>query len=286
VDSALVQLFRRTNLPDHILTYDETRRWPEAEREALFHLDILRRTEDAKTLVCDTCGDEEDVVIGLGREPRVHCRQFGLMPVRAERLQQWDMDFNALGRVLRAGLKLSSGIDEVTSGRIWMLGRRQVVDRTAEFFLVQGIAWPDSVDLLRSAARLQISPAPVILIPDRLPEQTEWRESGRALLRLSERTRLQDGQLIIDFDVFAGLFHQTAEAFEKPLSPTPVAERPALIEKFRKDHSCLVKDVYYWAKVDRTELNKWKNGDLVVPNGGAPATRIEKLLQRGEKNRV
>jgi hypothetical protein len=38
--------------------------------------------------------------------------------------------------------------------------------------------------------------------------------------------------------------------------------------------------------VDRADLNKWKNGQPSVPNGGDKATRIEKLLQRGHKTRV
>jgi hypothetical protein len=258
-------VFRRTNLPEHLFTYDEMRRWPEAEREALLRLGLLRRADDADSVVCETCGESEEVRSDLGPEPRVYCPQLGLMPVSQERLQQWDVDFQALARLLRAGLNLAGTVEELAPGRAWILGRRVVIDRPAEFFLVHGIAWPDSINLLRSAARIQSSPAPLILVPDRLPTQPEWRESGRTLFRLSEWTRLLEGQLLIDFDAFATLRHQAATDFEKPLTPTPVAQRPALIQKFRKDHSCPVKDVYGWANVGRAEFNKWTNGDPSVP---------------------
>jgi hypothetical protein len=286
VDSALVQAFRRADLPDHVFTFDETRRWPEADREALLQLGILRQTDDAESLTCEACGDDEDVITGLGRELRVHCRLLGLRSVRPERVQQWDVDFGSLGRHLQAGLQLAGEIDEVAQSRIWMLGRRKVIDRAAEFFLIQGIAWPDSLNLLQGAARLHGSPAPIVLIPDRLPEQAEWRASGRAPFRLSEWTSLRDGQLVVEFDAFADLYRQTADAIDKPLEPTPVADRDPLIKNFCKGHGCNVNEISYWAHVDRSDLNRWKNGSPLIPDGGDRATRIEKLLQRGHKTRV
>lgn len=283
----LTQLLSRADLAGHIIVYDETRHWPAAEREAIFRLGILRRIEDAEHVTCEACPDAPyaEVISDIGPEPRIYCGEHGLMRIAGERLQQWQVDFEALGRLVVAGLVLKSGILPVTPGRIWLLGRRQVAGRTAEFFLVQGIDWPDSVEVLRSAPRLVGSPAPIIVCPDQLPSQAEWRESGRVFFRLSEWAHLKDGNLAIEFDTFADLYRQTAEASTKPLTPTPIPARAGLIQRFCQDHRCRLKQVYTWAGVDRGDLNRWKSGNPLIPDGGEPAMRIERLLQLGQRSR-
>lgn len=287
MDSPLAQLFSRTDLAGHVIVYDETRRWPAAEREAILRLGILRRIEDADYVTCDVCPDAHyaDIILDIGPEPRIYCGEHGLMRVAPERLQQWEVDSEALARLLAPQLNLTPGMQVVTPGRIWLLGRRQVSGRTAEFFLVQGIAGPDSVELLRSAPRLAGSPAPIIVCPDQLPGHSEWRESGRALFRLTEWAHLKDGRLTIEFEAFADLYRQTSAAFEKPLTPTPVAQREGLIQKFCQDHGCRLKQVCTWAAVDRGDLNRWKSGNPLIPDGGDPAMRIERLLQLGQRSR-
>lgn len=287
MDKALAQLLKRTDLVGHVITWDETRHWPAAEREAIFRLGLLRRIEDAEYATCEVCPDGHyaEVISDIGPEPRIYCGEHGLMRVAAERLQQWEVDFEALTRLLAVQLHLTPGMQVVTPGRIWLLGRRQVAGRMAEFFLVQGICWPDSMEVLRSASRLAGSPAPIIVCPDRLPSDAEWRESGRMFFRLSEWAQL-DGDLKIEFGDFAGLYQQRAEAFDGPLTATSPQERGSLIKRFCSDHKCTVAQVCAWANVDRGDLSRWKNGNPLIPDGGERALRIEKLLQRGIKTRT
>ena len=285
MDSPLVQLLRRTDLEGHVLSYDETRRWPPVEREAILALGLLQRIEDANYVRCEVCPDAPyaEVIPDINREPRVHCEGCGLRRIPAERLHQWRVDFEALGGLLRQDLALVGQLSMLVPGRIWLLGRRHVGERLAEFFLVQGIGWPDSAFTLRQAARLLTSPAPILVVPHGLPVQPEWRESGRAFLRLTEWVSLCDGRIQVCFDEFAQLYMHTAKAFERPVTPTPVADSPARLQQFCEEHKCTLKQCCDWANVDRSELNRWKNGHPSVPNGGAPATRIERLLQLGER---
>lgn len=288
MDSALEQVLKRTNLPSHVIVYDETRRWLAAEREAVFGLGILRQIEDAEYVTCNACGDphETEVILGMGTEPRVYCGEVGLMPIRPERLHQWEVDFDGLARLLGIELHLVGGIQVVTPGRIWLLGRRQAAERTVEFFLVQGIAWPDSVEILRAAPRLQNSPAPIVLCPNRMPQNPEWQQSGRALLSLIELMRFEDGRLVTEFEAFADLHRQIAARVKEPLVPTPVADRARVLKEFCRKDRCQVKDVYYWAYVARADLNKWKLGRPQIADHSEKAVRIEKLLQRGQKTRA
>jgi hypothetical protein len=105
------------------------------------------------------------------------------------------------------------------------------------------------------------------------------------MFSLTEWARLQDGQLVVDFDAFADLYRQTSKTFKRPLEPTPTAERDALIKWFCEDHRCTVADLCFWAHVDRGDLSRWKKRHRLIPDGGAPAIRIEKLLQCGYKTR-
>ncbi|MGC8761743.1 MAG: hypothetical protein ACP5VC_17435 [Bryobacteraceae bacterium] len=285
MDSPLVQLLSRTDLEGHILSHDDIRGWPAAERAAIFALGILQRIEDAEYVTCEVCPEAPyaEVISDIGPEPGVHCEGCGLRRISAERLHQWRVDFEALGGLLRSHLDLLGKASTLVPGRIWLLGRKHFAGRMAEFFLVQGIAWPDSTDRLNQAARLLTSPAPILVVPHGLPVQPEWRESGRAFLRLTEWASLCDGRIQICFDEFAQLYMQTAQAFERPVAPTPVADRPARLQQFCEEHKCTLKQCCDWANVDRSELNRWKNGHPSVPDGGAPATRIERLLQLGER---
>lgn len=288
MDSPLKQLLRRADLDGHVLGFDETRRWPADERDAVLRSGILRKAADAEYATCEICADGEpcDLILDIGPEPRIHCPEHGLVRIAQERLQQWEVDFEKLGSLLAGQLGLHGGQQSVLAGRVWQLGRRQVGGRTAEFFLVQGIAWPDSIDVLRAVPRLIASPAPIVVCPNRLPSDPEWHESGRAFFQLSEWTRLDDGRLTIEFDAFIDLYRQKAEAFDEPLTPTPAPARNALMKRYCRDHNCTVAQICIWANVDRGDLSRWKNGSPLVPDGGERALRIEKLLQRGYKTRT
>lgn len=285
MDSPLVELLKRADLEGHALSHDDTRRWPAAERRAIFALGILERIEDAESVTCEVCPDAPyaEVISDVGPEPRVYCHGCGLRRISAERLRQWRLNFEALGGVLRERLDLLGKPLALAPRRIWLLGRRHVEGRMVEFFLVQGIAWPDSADVLNQAARLLSSPAPVLVVPHGLPTHREWRESGRSFLRLTEWASLRGSRIEVSFDEFAELHKQTAKAFERPLQPTPVADRPARLKQFCEDHECTLIQFCKWADVDRADLNRWKNSHSSVPDGGAPATRIERLIQLGER---
>jgi len=288
VDNPLTQLLNRADLAGHIFGFDETRRWPPGERDAILRLGILRAAAEAEYSTCEICSDGEpcDLILDIGPEPRIYCPQHGLVRIARERLQQWEVDFEKLGSLLARQLELNGKQQSITAGRVWQLGRRQVSSRTAEFFLMQGIAWPDSVEVLRAAPKFVGSPAPIIVCPNQLPSSPEWRESGRVFFRLSEWARIDEGCLVIEFDAFTDLYRQTAEAFERPLAPTPPEKRVQLIGEFRTRHGCGMKQVYTWAAVDRGDLNRWKNSDPRIPDGGEPALRIERLLQLDQRSRA
>lgn len=287
--NALQQILKRAELEGHAIGFDEAQQWSTVDHGALVKLGILRPTDDAEYVTCDACDDPHDaeVIPDCGHEPRIYCPDVGLYRIRADRLRQWEVDFVTLAHLLFGALGLHGVVQDVTPGRIWLLGRRQVTDRTAEFFLGHGLSRADSLHVLRSAARMQSSPAPIVFVPDRLPEHAEWRENGRLLLRLSEWAQLENDMLTVQLQAFEDLHRQVADGLDMPLEATPVSERDALIKRFCRDHNnCTVTQVCFWANVDRGDLSRWKNGSNLIPDGGERALRIERLLQRGYKTRT
>ena len=288
MNKPLQLILRRADVRDHVITFDETRAWPAAERDSIFRLGILRAIEDADVVTCIACGDPHLAeIVSDGAEPRIWCPAVGLMAIDRERLRRWEIDVAHLAAILATALDLGGPPQAVVPTRIWLLGKRRVGERLAEFFLAQGTTWPDSSEVLQAATRLQASPAPIILCPNRLPDAAEWHQAGRSLFSIAEFVRLEDSRLVVDPTDFEDFHRQIAQRMEKPPEPTPVAERPALLKSYCKTNKCLVKDVCYWANVVREDLNKWKLGRLrLIPNTSEKAVRIEKLLQRNQKSRV
>jgi len=161
VNDDLSAFWIRADLEDPAFTGDEVRRWPANIRHLLDSRSLIRQSENLRVIDCDACGDGhvEEVEIftePVGTKPRAYisCPEAGRVSVELERLQQWSVDFEALGRTVAAALDLWDGIVSITPGRVWLLGTRKFVERMRDVFLVRGITWEDSRQVLESATRL------------------------------------------------------------------------------------------------------------------------------------
>jgi len=288
--STLDQIWVRAGLRDHVIGYDETRRWPKDERERIFALGILRRREDAETVQCDACGEphSEEVIFldGGAAEGLISCPRVGVARVPRERQQQWEVDFDALAGRLASALGLAGTVQELKSGRVWLLGQRRLGSRVAEFFLIQGASWPDGPGILHSTPRFANSPAPVILFPGTLPKDPAWQANGRALYSLNELVQLGDSGLVAAIENVEDLYRQIAARREQEIVPTPSHERPGALKKCLADYGCRLKDICWWTMVQRQDLNAWKLSKPQVPDGGEKANRIERFIQFGVKTRA
>lgn len=288
--STLEQIWIRSSIQGHVISYDETCRWPKPEREQVFSLKLLRRIEDADWADCDACGEahsEEVTFLGDdGSYAVIPCPTVGLLHIPPERLRRWEVDFGVLVKLLAAAFGLTGAPQELKPGRVWLLGSRRLAGRLAEFFLVQGADWPGGTELLSGTPRLQNSPAPVVLFPSRLPEDPAWQANGRALYSLRELVRLGESGLVARLDPLEDLYRQIALRLEEPIVPTPVEKRAALLRAYCRNKSCKLKNICWWAIVHRQDLNAWKLGKPEVPDGGEKATRIERLLQFDVKART
>lgn len=259
-------------------------RVPPQVRVLIERYGLLRRAENSTAIECDACGEGHVETVELltepfGATPRAYivCPELGRVSVDLDRLKQWSVDIEALARTVAIALDLGASVTPIAPGRVWLLGTRSFAERTRDVFLVRGITWPDSIQLLQSTPRLASSPCPLILCLHRFPGDSQWRDSDRAVLSLSETNWLGADPAALADRLLAVLGEFAAPRNADWLPPTPKADRPGLMDRVRTKYNYRVKDIHTGADVDRSYLNKWKLGK--VEDDSDPSQRIEKFLR-------
>jgi hypothetical protein len=95
----LQELARIAEMAIHVVDADQLSKWPKPIVEELIGAGILRRTDNAASVVCDACGDdhvEKIEYIQLASEPKprayISCPISGRIPVPLDRLYRWVID--------------------------------------------------------------------------------------------------------------------------------------------------------------------------------------------------
>jgi hypothetical protein len=285
VSDDLAAFWIRADLEDPAFSGDELRRLAATTRRLLESHSFIRQSESLHAVECDACGEGhveevELLVEPAGSRPRAYitCPEAGRAAVDMQRLQQWSVDLDAVARGVAAALALRDRIFSIAPGRVWLLGTMHIDQHTRDIFLVRGIAWPDSRQILDSTSRLANSPCPLILCLNRFPNDAEWQDRNRVVFSLAETPWLGSPQPALSDRIGAVLREHTGPRGLDPLQPTPAAGRPTLMDQIKTRYNYRVKDIYNGANVDRSYLNKWKLGQ--VDDAAEPSRRIENFLRR------
>jgi hypothetical protein len=201
VNDALDLIWRRAELLNHVLSAGEVAGWQSDQRDAVIALGLLRRTSDATAVICEDCGPPHPAeVIRDPRKPQhpyYVCPEIGRVPLAPGDLQCWEADFDQIAVQIRRALGLTAKAAMLVPSRIWLLGRQQTGDRYWELFLMRGLCWSDGVELLNQCSRVQQSPAPVVVVPYRLPLVGGAGPTG-PVRTLSEVVSLAGSSLVVD----------------------------------------------------------------------------------------
>jgi hypothetical protein len=206
VSDVLDLVWRRAELPNHVLSTAELARWQPDQRDAIIKLGLLRRTSDATALICEDCGQPHPAEVILDprkpQQPYYLCPEIGRVPLAPNDLQRWEADFDQIAVLIRRAVGLTAKAATLVPSRMWLLGRQRTEDGYWELFLMRGLCWPDGLQLLDQCSRLQQSPAAVVVVPYRLPSV------GSAVLSwpirtLSEIVSLDGSGLVVDFATLA-----------------------------------------------------------------------------------
>lgn len=286
----LTAFWSRADLDVPAFTGDELRSLPAASRRLLECHSLIRQSENLGVIECDACGDRhieqvEVLVEPAGSKPRAYiaCPDAGRVSVDMERLRQWSVDLNAVARAVAAALDLSERVISISPGRVWLLGARRFDEHTRDVFLLRGIDWQDSRQMLESIPRLAQSPCPLILCLNRFPSDAVWQDVNRVVFSLAEASWLGSQKPTLPDRITATLREYACPRGLDSLTPTPTAERSILMREIKLRYNYRVKDIYGGAKVDRSYLNKWKLG--LVDDDSDPARRIEDFLRRRRHTR-
>jgi hypothetical protein len=202
VSKALDLIWRRADLQNHVLEQSEIAEWRSVDRDVIRHLGLIRRTADAATVTCEDCGKRHGAEVI--RDPRhpdkpyYLCPTIGRIPTTPEAIQRWEVDFDSLAAAVRHATGLSGKVETVAPSRLWLLGRRKQDGSFWELFLARGVCWPDGISQLDQCLRLQQSPAPVILVPRRVPSIGCIGGRACTVRTLAELAELDGKRLTID----------------------------------------------------------------------------------------
>lgn len=228
----LASLWKRADLKDHVFCAEDLSTWPGGLQKALETTKVLRRVEDAEAVICEDCGEPHsaEVVRDTRRaaSPYYRCPEIGRVPLKAERLHRWIIDFDRLAIFLNGSLSLSGNVTDVVSGRVWLLGRLSPTPDAGEVFLFRGIWWADACDVLERSVRLAQSSRAVVLVARRFPPAQTWANQRAALVALAEIVELDRSGLRVPRDaVLAASSRSSAQA------DAPSRTQPAVMKVSR-----------------------------------------------------
>jgi hypothetical protein len=229
VHDALALLWTRACTREAIFTADELARWPDGLVDRLVERRILREANTATVVVCDACaGDHVEEVFWvespLGSVPRAYhsCPEAGRVPVPAERLRRWAIDFNGLATCTAAALSTAGEVAEVVPSRAWLLGKTTLSGSPRELFLLRGLSWPDGQRILDQARRLGTAVQPVGLLLGEAPPGLVWPADQPPLLSLSAVLSWDEAGIVADRAALAtALPHSKGKKPARLVTPFP-----------------------------------------------------------------
>ena len=213
----------------------EVAAWPEGHAERLTAAGVLRRDDNATTVVCDACHEEHVEEVGLIESPAgsavrayIHCPEAGRVRVPMDMLKQWVVDFDGLARAAARGLDLAGEVEEIVRARLWFLGKTRIGGRSRDVFLARGATWIDAPGVHSACERLNASKGALVLVPGEVPPQDVWTGEPPAVVALKLVAGLEEDHLTFDRDHLEGLL--TGDRRKAPIKaqesfPTPPGTR-------------------------------------------------------------
>ncbi len=213
----------------------EVAAWPDGHAEILTAAGILRRDDNATTVVCDACheGHVEEVVLiespaGSAIRAYIPCPQAGCVSIPVDAVKQWVVDFEGLAGAAARGLDLGGEVEEIVRARLWFLGRTTLARRSRDVYLARGATWIDAPGVFGACERLNTSKGALVLVPGEVPPLYAWTGEPPAVVALRLVARLEEDRLMLDRDHLEGLL--TGDRRKAPIKaqesfPTPPGTR-------------------------------------------------------------
>jgi hypothetical protein len=137
--------------------FDEVAGWPAGELDRFLNAGLLKPSESAHSLVCEECGEIEDVVlmesiVSPPLVPYLRCGLVGPYRIGNERLQRWQMSITQLIDAAFRSLELVGSREEIARMRMWRLGRARWAGTQWTIYFGRAMHCRDAWQIINQAA--------------------------------------------------------------------------------------------------------------------------------------
>lgn len=157
MSNSLTRLLRQADYTTVVETlFDEVAGWPAGELERYLSAGMLSPSEPARSLVCDECGEIEDIVlmesvVSPPFVPYLRCGLVGPYRIASQRLQRWQMTIPQLLDVAFRGLELAGNREEISRMRMWRLGKARWAGTSWSIFFGRALHSRDTWQIINQA---------------------------------------------------------------------------------------------------------------------------------------
>lgn len=149
-------IWRIADIPQPVFTAGEVSMWPEGTFEQLREIGLLQQADTATHVACSDCPDRhiEELIRreGANGETRFYlmCPEAGRVAVAPEQLIQWTIDIERVPELFfdALGLSPSASIEDIETGRAWLIGYGTFGGQKMALILARGLGWDDGPALL------------------------------------------------------------------------------------------------------------------------------------------
>ncbi|QDU71067.1 hypothetical protein [Mucisphaera calidilacus] len=186
---------------DRVFDHSETSRWPPGELEALKELRLVRQATAGLYAPCPNCHQThtEPVTIRCAHDGTrryfILCPESMRVQVTAEMCIGWQVDGDALARLLATAMDLMSKPKAVVAGRLWRLGRTPWKKATREVVLATRL---NDVDATAIAAHLGPGGRAIVFVLREAPDERVWPGCVPAVVALSRVATLTPQGIQLD----------------------------------------------------------------------------------------
>jgi hypothetical protein len=115
--------------------------------------------------------------------------------VPASARHQWSVNLAGLADALAATLRLTGNCTELSSSRLWRLGRTTWQGSPRDVMLARGLHWDDAPTVRAAIVRCR---KPIIFVPQAKPPDDLWRGRFPPILALSQVATVGDKGIEVD----------------------------------------------------------------------------------------
>ncbi|HUE69857.1 MAG TPA: hypothetical protein VMP01_03125 [Pirellulaceae bacterium] len=152
--------------------FDDVAEWPVGELNRCLSAGLLSPAEPAQSVVCEECGEIEDVVlmesvVSPPFVPYVRCGLVGAYRITKERLQRWRMSVHQLIDSAFRGIDFVGGRHELTRMRMWRLGKSRWAGTHWNVHFGRALQCRDAWQIINRAS---LPARSVLFVPSKAPE--------------------------------------------------------------------------------------------------------------------